>query len=295
MKKFFLIFVIIIAPLFLLGCKPQQQDSTLERASNTAATTTVTESQDDSSSTTDSAAVSSEGVKIIFLHHSTGSNIWAGGVEAWFDEYNNESGIHYTVTEQDFPKDSPYGWNNYPYDYWNIWVNYAGESTYMEEPTLELLTEQYDMIIWKHCYPVSQVEADSGSPDITSEVKSIENYQLQYNALKKKMREFPDTDFIVWTGAAQVQGETDAASARRAQTFFHWVRDEWDEEGDNIYIWDFFQLQTSGGIYFRAEYAESKDDSHPNASFSYKAAPLFGQRVVNVAEGKGDASSLTGE
>ena len=32
-----------------------------------------------------------------------------------------------------FPKPNPYGWNNYPYDYYNIWVKNAGEELYMEE------------------------------------------------------------------------------------------------------------------------------------------------------------------
>jgi len=76
---------------------------------------------------------------IIFLHHSTGYNIWLGNTNKYiskltgkgdvikcFDKYNRKNNTDYHITEQFFPKSSPYGWNNYPYDYYNIWVKNAG-------------------------------------------------------------------------------------------------------------------------------------------------------------------------
>ena len=139
------------------------------------------------------------GVKILFLHHSTGQNIWNGGVEEWFSEYNKKNNTDYEIVEQDFPKKSPYGWNNYPFDYWNIWVNHAGSEPYKDEPTLEMITEKYDVVIWKHCFPVGKIEVDTGNPDISSDVKSLENYKLQYISLKDKMKKFNQTKFIIWT------------------------------------------------------------------------------------------------
>jgi len=241
------------------------------------------------------ATASAQEIRIIFLHHSTGQAIWDGGVPGWFERYNNENETQYGIESQEFPKDDPYGWSNYPYDYWNIWVNNAGDSPYMEEPTLEMLTRDYQVIIWKHCFPVSDIEEDTGEADVASDVKSIENYQLQYQALKEKMHEFPDIQFIVWTGAAQVKGATTKESAQRARQFFEWVRNEWDEAGDNIYIWDFYQLETEGGLYFKDQYASASDDSHPNSKFAKRIAPLFCQRIVDVVEGRGDVGSLTGE
>ena len=188
----------------------------------------------------------------------------------------------------EFPKSCPYGWNNYPYDYWNIWVNHAGASAYMKEPTLEMLTQTYDVIVWKHCFPVSSVAADTGSPDITSSVKSEENYKLQYNALKAKMHEFPNKRFIVWTGAALVESATNAEEAGRARDFANWVKTTWDEPGDNIYVWDFRDLETGGGLYLLPENAASTSDSHPNPTFAASVAPLIGQRIIDVIEGRGD-------
>lgn len=241
------------------------------------------------------ASAFAQEINILFLHHSTGQVIWEGGVPDLIDQYNHKNGTSYFIEAQEFPKDYPYGWSNYPYDYWNIWVEHAGEEPFMEEPTLEILTQDYQMIIWKHCFPVSDIEENSGEADVSSDVKSIENYQLQYLALKEKMHEFPETLFLVWTGAAQVKGATTKGNAQRAQKFFEWVKKEWDQPGDNIYIWDFFQLETEGGIYLKNQYAASSDDSHPNYEFAERVAPMLVQRIVDVIEGRGDEGSLTGE
>ncbi|MDY0166755.1 MAG: hypothetical protein RBS80_09445 [Thermoguttaceae bacterium] len=230
--------------------------------------------------------------KIILLHHSTGECIWNGGVPAWFQSHNAAHGTRYSIAEQAFPKDSPYGWENYPYDYWNIWVRNAGGKPFRQEPTLEMLTGKYNVIVLKHCFPVSNIEADDGRPDVTSPERRVGNYKLQYAALKKKMREFPNVGFLVWTGAAQVTGDTDEAQARRAKTFFEWVRTEWDEKGDNIYVWDFWTLETEGGLY--AKPANTSGDAHPNESFSRRVAPLLCRRIVDVIQGRGDTGDLLG-
>jgi hypothetical protein len=231
--------------------------------------------------------------KILFLHHSTGEVVWNGGVKEWFAAHNKTNQTEYEITQQNFPKDSPYGWNNYPYDYWNIWVKHAGAKAFKGEPTLEMLTPKYEVIVFKHCFPVSAIEEDAGKGDVADEAKRIANYKLQYEALKKKLHEFPKTKFILWTGAALIKNETDDDSAKRAKTFFEWVRDKWDEPGDNIYVWDFRELETEGGLYLKD--ANAAGDSHPNEEFAKKVAPLFCQRVVDVIHGAGDTASVTGE
>lgn len=236
-----------------------------------------------------------DAVKIIFLHHSTGNNVWKGGVPQWFEKYNQDNGKNYQISERAFPSGKPYAWKNYPFDYWNIWVANAGSEPYMEEPTLEILTPGYDVIVFKHCYPVSAIMPDEGTADTASEEKTLGNYKLQYAALKAKLRQFSDNKFIVWTGAALVAGNTNEESAARAREFAEWVRDEWDEPGDNIFVWDFFDLETEGGNVLKDEYAAAPDDSHPNEAFCKNVAPLFAKRIVDVIEGRGDSGSLTGK
>ena len=175
--------------------------------------------------------------RIVFLHHSTGERVWDGGVPDWFQLYNKKNGTNYSIVEISFPKGRPYPWQNYPFDYWNIWIFHAGKQPFMEEPTLEILTAQYDVIVFKHCFPVSNVRGDVGKPDVSSPEKRIGNYKLQYEALKQKMHEFPRTKFIVWTGAALTKQSTNLGSARLAKEFFSWVKNEWDEEGGMAGVW----------------------------------------------------------
>lgn len=236
--------------------------------------------------------------RIIFLHHSTGQKIWIGNtnryvykfvkksdVKSFFTKYNRKNKTDYFITDRIFPALSPYGWRNYPYDYYNIWVKNAGDKPYQNEPTLEMLTKEYEIIIFKHCYPVSNIMEDTGVPDINSEEKRLENYKLQYNALKMKMHEFPDNKFIIWTPAVQVTSQITADEAQRTNEFYKWMMNEWDEKGDNIYIWDFYKYETEGGLYLKAEYSAGIDDSHPGKVFSARLAPLFGKFIIDADNG----------
>jgi len=247
-------------------------------------------------------------LNIVFLHHSTGLVIWNGestskiakfvrrkssrlanliGAKAQlpllFEKYNKEHHKNYRIEEMVFPY-APYDWVNYPYDYYNIWVKNASEKPYMEQPTLEMLSNEYQVIIFKHCFPASNIQEDMDSADINSDIKTLSNYKLQYLALRDKLYEFPDTKFILFTGAVQVKSSISEDEARRAKEFFEWVTNEWDLPGDNIHIWDFYKLQTEGGLYFREDYAVSATDSHPNEEFARQAVKLLFNRIIEVIE-----------
>jgi hypothetical protein len=212
-----------------------------------------------------------------------------------FEQHNKERHKDYRLEEATFPKSAPYGWHNYPYDYYNIWVKHAGLGPFMGEPTLEMLTQKYQVVIFKHCFPVSNIQADSRSPDISSDYKSLANYKLQYLALRDKLHGFPDTAFILFTGAAQVKSQIQEEEAKRAREFFEWVVHVWDLPGDNIFLWDLYQLQTEGGIYCNDSYARSAADSHPNGEFAARTVRLLFNRIVDIAEHKGASTKLTGE
>ena len=64
-------------------------------------------------------------------------------------------------------------------------------------------------------------------------------------------------------------------------------RNTWDEKGDNIFVWDFFELETEGGHYLKTEYARSPSDWHPNSAFA-AVAHCFIKSMVDVIEGRGD-------
>ncbi len=258
------------------------------RFASMSATARITVTQDHQDSLGDNA-------KVVLLHHSVGASVWAGGVPEWFADHNARTGKGYSVTALEFPRKAPYGWSNNPYDYWNIWVGHAGARPYREEPTLEMLTQDYNVIVWKHSFTAGSILPDSGNAPGRPREKRLEHYKRQYNALKAKMRSFPKTRFIVWTGPAMVQGATDEAQAVLAREFVTWVKTVWDKPGDNIYLWDFYELQTEGSLFLKGEYAAGGLDSNLSPAFSRRVAPLFCKRVVDVIEGRGDTASALGE
>ena len=243
-------------------------------------------------------------LKIAYLHHSTGEVIWNGNsgtkgekisLPGLFNEYNEITGRDYFIKEIVFPKASPYGWNNYPYDYYNIWVKNAGKENFMEEPTLENLTKEYQVIVFKHCFPVSNIQEDDAQPDINSDKKTIANYKLQYEALMNKLHQFPQTKFILFTGAVQAREAITESEAQRAKEFFDWVKNNWDQAHDNIYLWDLYTLETQGGLYLKDEFAVSSSDSHPNKEFAVMAVRLLFHRIIDVIDNKGNGTTLIGE
>ena len=261
----------------------------------------------------------SSDMKIIFLHHSTGEAIWNGSPPSiikraarkisnrfadliakkamlpyLMDKYNKENDKNYLIKEMAFPKASPYGWNNMPFDYYNIWVYHAGEEPFMTEPTLEILTKEYQVVIFKHCYPVSNIEPDPDSADINSYYRSLSNYKLQYSALRDKLHAFPETKFILFTGAVHVKENLKEDEAIRAKEFYTWVTEEWDLPDDNIYLWDLYSLQTEGGLYFKDEYAVSFNNSHPNGIFAGRVVNLLFNRIVDVIETNGERTTPEG-
>lgn len=255
-------------------------------------------------------------VRIVFLHHSTGKILWKGGIPQFIRAWNAAHGTHYDLTEMNYPSavgghtrlsriipgrildkfiHNRYPWDNYPYDYWNLWVAHTGEHRDRGELNLDDLVRAYDVIVFKHCFPVSRIKADDGSPSLSSPKQTLANFQLQYAALKVRMHQFPQTRFIVWTGAALTQASSNVEDAERARQFATWVKETWDEKGDNIFVWDFRELETEGGPFLKTENAQLPNNSHPSKAFAAKAAPLLGQRIVDVIEGRGDHSSLTGQ
>ncbi len=231
--------------------------------------------------------------KAIFLRHSTGEYVYDAGVEGAIATRNTQLGTNYSTIKRAYPE-NPWDWTNYPSDYYRLWVGTEGSATEAGIQTLEALCADYDLVIWKHCYPVTDIGPDTDSPNPASPSKTLENYKAAYTALKTKMLSFPNNRFIVWTGAVRLEQNTSQAQAERLKAFRDWVINEWDASGDNIYVFDFWYLQTEGDIYQKAANGVGGGDDHPNATFCATAAPKFAERIVDVFQGRGDTDPLTG-
>jgi len=241
----------------------------------------------------------------LFLHHSTGGNVfYEGNVGEYFMEYNDSQAKSYQITERAYP-DSPYPWENYPYDYWNLWVNHACDNSNENIMCLDGMTLQYDVIILKHCFPGAGLEAGNGEAEVNSPVKTLANYKLQYNALLSMMDQYPGTKFIVWTLAPLHRNATNSEQAGRAYEFVQWVKDAWlledGKDHPNVYIFDFFSLAAEmdpnpvNGAQYCLKYDYEGDhegsDSHPNTLANETIGPVFAQFVIDVIEGPSTASA----
>jgi hypothetical protein len=233
---------------------------------------------------------------VIFLHHSTGGNLYTeGNVAGWIANYNSTNGTNYQITERAFP-DSPYPWENYPYDYWNLWINNQCSNSNLNIQCLGNIVQSYDVIIYKHCFPGADILADNGNPNVSSPIKTLANYKLQYRALRSLMDQYPQKKFIVWTLAPLHRLATNSATAARARQFVDWVKTTWlSEDGKshpNIYIFDFFgnvaelnPAPVNGQVNclkYGYEGSHTDSDSHPNTLANQTVGPVFAQFIVNT-------------
>lgn len=242
------------------------------------------------------SAPAGTGNSVIYLHHSTGKNIWQGGIPEAVQARNEADGTNIQIKERSYP-DKPHAWENNPYEYWNLWVNHSGENRFEEQATLEQIAADYDVIVWKNCYVSAGMEADDGNPEVSSQKKTPANYKLQYDALKAKMNAFPDKTFVVWTIPPKTQGDTSDEAARLTNEMVAWMKSDWDVKGDNVFLWDYHELAMEGspdGLHPKEGYSVGKKDSHPGEEISASASKRFAQRLSDVMAGKGDTSPITG-
>ena len=233
--------------------------------------------------------------KVVFLHHSTGGNVYSGGnVAEWINNYNSENSTNIEITERAYPN-SPYPWANYPYDYWNLWIDGNCDEEQPGIECIENLVEDYRVIIFKHCFPGASIKADAGDPSVSSESKTLGNYKLQYRALREMMAQYPENLFIVWTLAPLHRLATNPEDAARAGEFVDWVKEEWlteeDKDYDNIKVFDFWgyvaekdENPGSGEVNclkYDYEKSHSGSDSHPNSLANETIGPLFAEFIVN--------------
>ena len=234
--------------------------------------------------------------EILFLCHSTGRNVYIqGDVSGWIRDHNAANGTNYHIQMRPYPT-SPYPWHNYPYDYWNLWVNGECDSSDPDIECLGSMAAMYDVIIFKHCYPGSDVLADTGNPAVSSSRRSLENYKLQYRALRDLMDTFPDTIFLIWTLPPRHRLATNESNAARAAQFVDWVKNDFlTEDGQphpNIFIFDFWGIVAEQNpspangkvncIKFEYERSHTGSDSHPNSLANQTSGPLFSKRIVDV-------------
>ncbi len=234
--------------------------------------------------------------KAIFLHHSTGNAVYTqGNVKKWITNFNAQNNTTFSITEFSYP-DTPWPWSNYPYDYWKLWIDGSCDNTQDKIQCLDKLCQDYELVIFKHCFPGAHILRDTDNGNVTSSKKTLNNYKLQYWALLRLLDQHPANKFLVWTLAPLHRNATDAGEAQRAAEFVDWVKNSWlKEDGKshpNVFIFDFFSLAAElnknpdSGMQYCLKYAYEGDhegtDSHPNLVANQTIGPLFAAEITHV-------------
>ncbi len=237
--------------------------------------------------------------KAYFLHHSTGNGVYSqGNVANKINEYNTDKGKNYILDHKYYPN-KPYGWENYPYDYWNLWINGNCDNSKPNIECLESMLERYDIIVFKHCFPGADILEDIATPSVSSKVKCLANYKLQYRALRDKMATYPSKHFVVWTLAPRhrlYNPSQSAVRAARAREFVNWVKNDWlTEDGkdhSNIHIFDFYNIVAESNptpangkvncLKYDYEKSHTDRDSHPNQQANIEAGQQFADFMIEV-------------
>jgi hypothetical protein len=213
---------------------------------------------------------------IVFLHHSVGEGLIAqgrlrqrfsdAGYALWDQGYNSQqlrapngktTGYGYYVPDDNTDPD--------------------GLAQIFAQPVYALPINtfsgllQHEVIIFKSCFPVSDIATD----------EQLERYKTFYLGIRDVMTKHPDKVFIVLTPPPLNPAETNAANAKRARAFANWLRsDEFWNKKSKFFVFDLFEAFAESNSVspdysmLRQAYRDGSD-SHPNAKANETVAPLL--------------------
>jgi hypothetical protein len=218
--------------------------------------------------------------RVIFLHHSVGADlIEQGGVRQrlgalgyeFYDHGYNDDGLvladgTWTGLNFDVPDD-----NTDPDGFANIFAQPLHDPP---DNTFSHLM-QYDVIAFKSCFPVSDIQSDD----------QLTEYKSYYLSIRDRMDQYPDKIFIVLTPPPQVAAYTETEAAARARAFANWLAsDEYLGGHPNVFTFDLFDLLADPSInVLRADYQADKYDAHPNELANQTIGPLFADFIDQAA------------
>jgi hypothetical protein len=226
----------------------------------------------------------------IFLHHSTGSNIWgpngsSTSVPQEISVYNTAhgyTGVQAVTMNEEW-------WS--PSD--NEW---ATQHEFFEDPSPVSGIGYYlpgnKIIVIKSCFPSSAMTGPGQPSDTLSPwLKTTYNYKWHWRHIVKAMSSYPDNFFVIWTNAPLEPFSTNASEALLSDQFCTWAKDTLATGLDitygafpsNVYVFDFFQKLTGTNGMMLGIYAVAPYDSHPNASATQLVAPQFVLEIFNAS------------
>lgn len=216
----------------------------------------------------------------IFLHHSTGGNIWGPNgsntsVPEEITAYNTAHGFSGTdlvsLDESWFPVSLDNEWSTWH----EIFEQTAPEN-------LCTLCNTNPIIMIKSCFPSSNIyEVGQPSDTLNPTYKSVVNYKWHWRHILNVMKTHLNHFFVIWTNAPLVYNDTDPTQAMLSHQFCKWAKDTLAQGLDpvfgafppNVYVFDYFHKVANAQGFLNPLYAVSSWDSHPNATATQLVAP----------------------
>ena len=143
---------------------------------------------------------------------------------------------------------------------------------------------QNDIIMFKSCYPNSNIKSDGASPgDPEAREMTTANYRAVFEELGGVFANHPQKTFIYATAPPLVPSATTPENAARARSFNDWVKTDFvaaysEKTGlSNFLVFDFFNALTADDHCLREDYRLNSyaGDSHPNAAGTRAATEKF--------------------
>lgn len=236
-------------------------------------------------------------VKLIFIHHSTGEN--------WLSDGFGNLGASLGQNNY-FVSDTNYGWgpnsigDRTDIPDWQEWFKSGSTTETMEAlfqeseqsagytRTLSDPGGENEIILFKSCFPNSDLEGSPEDPPTTDGWLSVGHAKYVYNDILLYFKAHPEKLFIVITAPPL----SDPANANNARAFNQWLVHDWLVENEypynNVAVFDFYNVLTgSDGHHFFREGEEihqpakkntlhyPSGDDHPSKTGSRKATEEF--------------------
>ena len=228
---------------------------------------------------------------VIFLHHSTGSNlINEGGVrelltqlgyQFWDHDYNTigltKPDGSLTRSSYGIPEVTPgeSGGGNTDPD--GLAVLFSQPVNNPPDNAFSRLL-QHEVLIVKSCYPNSGIESDA----------ELEQNKQWYLQMREAVDQNPDKVFVIVTSPPLHPLATNDTEASRARALVNWLASEtFLQNRENLFVFDFFdQLADSQTNMLREAYQRDPEDSdsHPNTAANQAVGPAFVEYIDQVVK-----------
>jgi hypothetical protein len=268
MRWFAVVLTVLLTAMLMTGCDGGEDE--------------VQEEAQDEVQEEEAAPISPTGESgsVIFLHHSVGESLIEEGdvryrlIDLGYEFYDhgyNDDGLvlsdgTWTDSNFDVPDD-----NTDPDGFADIFAQPLHDPP---DNTFSHLM-QYDVIAFKSCYPVSDIQSD----------EQLNEYKSYYLSIRDRMDEYPDKVFIVVTPPPQVPVWVEPEAAARARAFADWLgSDEYLGGHPNVFTFDFFDLLADPSANtLRDGYQVDEEDAHPNELANQTIGPLFADFIDEAA------------